>query len=526
MYRPLEVVALVAVLGLATACSATQGQGTSAEQQRDDAAAGAPAELKRYYNQDPSWGSCDSYATNPLANSVFAVDGLECARLTVPLDYSEPNGETAEIGVLRRPASEPDKRIGSLVVNPGGPGASGMIAAAGRAADISSTELGRKFDLVGFDPRGVGASEPRVKCLNGNERDAQRLDSDVVTGPKSVERTERENRAYARKCAERSGEELLANIGTDSVARDMDVLRAVLGDDKLTYLGYSYGTRIGAEYAAKFPGRVRAMVLDGAMDPREWSKVGMNLQQARGFQRSFEAFAEWCADRQRCALGRDPARAVEAFRGLTKPLVTDPVPALGERELSYSDAQTAVISAFYTKQRWPVLNRGLMALAQGDGRILMNLADRYYERLPDGSYTSTMTGYRAVMCVDAKRVGDRSDYREFNRRYREAAPFTDTGFPVSSARGPCAFWPVPETGEAPKLEPERLPDTLVISTTGDPATPYANGRRLADALGGRMLTFEGEGHTVFLNDNECVNEAGTRYLVDLELPPKGKRCSP
>ncbi|ASU78054.1 alpha/beta hydrolase [Actinopolyspora erythraea] len=525
MFRPRIVVAAVALLGVATACSNTQ-EPSRQDNQQSTAQSPAP-ELQRYYQQSLDWGDCASYATTPpRAEKLFGTDGLECARLTVPLDYDEPDGETAEIGVLRRPASDEQARIGSLVSNPGGPGASGMTSTAARVSKVKSTELGERFDMVGFDPRGVGASTPRVECLTDEEKDEARLDSEVVTSEAAVERIEKANRRYAAECGERSGEKLLANVGTDSVARDMDVLRAALGDEELTYLGYSYGTRLGAEYAERFPERVRAMVLDGAMAPGNWDRAEMNLRQAAGFQQAFDSFAQWCARQRRCALGDDPDRAVERYHEITRPLIGSPASTVYDgRELSYADAEIGLVQALYSKQYWQPLNTGLSRLANGDGSVLLQLADLYHGRAEDGSYSNMMAVYTAVTCVDADRIGGRKDYREFNRKYRRAAPFTDNGHPVSSARDACAFWPVPETGDKPEPRPEKLPETLVISTTGDPATPHENGRRLADALGGGLLTYEGEGHTVFLHGNDCVNEAGTRYLVELKVPEQGKRCS-
>ncbi|SFT51780.1 alpha/beta hydrolase fold [Actinopolyspora lacussalsi subsp. righensis] len=524
MLRPRIVVAAVALLGVTTACSNTQ----DSQQQHNEPSGeqSSTAELRHYYQQSLDWEGCESYTTTPRTEKLFGAEGLECARLTVPLDYDQPDGETAKIGVLRRSASDEQARIGSLVSNPGGPGASGMASAAARISSVKGTELGEKFDLVGFDPRGVGASTPRVECLNAAEKDTARLNSEVITSDGAVERIEEENRRYAEKCAERSGEKLLANVGTASVARDMDVLRAALGDEKLTYLGYSYGTLLGNEYASRFPDHVRAMVLDGAVAPGEWDQTETNLEQAAGFQQAFDSFAQWCARQQRCALGGDPNSAVRRFHEITRPLIDSPAATRFDgRKLSYEDVETGLVQALYTKQYWKPLNAGLSRLANGDGSVLLRLADLYHGRAEDGSYSNMMAAHQAVVCVDANRIGGRQQQRELNRKYRQAAPFTDDGQPVSSARGRCAFWPVPETGDKPEPRPGKLPDTMVISTTGDPATPYENGRELADALGGRLLTYEGEGHTVFLGDNDCVNKAGTRYLVDLRVPEQGKRCS-
>ncbi len=510
------MLALILTALLAAGCSAT-GQDPA------EVPGPVPPDLGRFYGQQISWSDCEGFATSQFAAQAFAAPGLECARVQVPLDYDDPGGRTASIALLRKPASDPAARIGSLFVNPGGPGASGMTAAASLAPALEGTELGRRFDLVGFDPRGIGASEPAIDCRTDAEQDAERLDLDLNTSPAGVAQTEAEERAYARLCAERVGKEVLANVGTRDVARDLDILRAVLGDDKLTYLGYSYGTRIGTEYAEQFAGNVRAMVLDGAIDPDE-PLVETLVNQGAGFQASFDAFIDWCLPRSDCWTD-GPERATEQqFQDLIEPLVARPLP-VGNRKLSYSDAETAAVQALYSDQLWPLLNQGLNGLRRGNGAMMMALADTYYQRGPDG-YTNSEDAFAAVRCVDDQPITDRATYREADRRYREVAPFLDDGNPPSGARDVCAFWPVPPTDEPGLQHVEGLPPVLVISTTGDPATPYQAGVELAEALDGRLLTFEGNQHTVALQGVPCIDRAVTRYLVDTTLPPPGTRCAP
>ncbi|MPZ67328.1 MAG: alpha/beta fold hydrolase [Pseudonocardiaceae bacterium] len=482
-----------------------------------------PGDLDRFYGQQISWAGCGDFATSQLAEQAFAAPGLQCARVQVPLDYDEPGGRTASVALLRRPASDPEARIGSLLVNPGGPGGSGLTAAASMTGAVEGTELGRRFDLVGFDPRGVGASEPAIDCRNTAEQDAERLDNDLDTSPAGVAQTEAEERAYAQLCAERVGEQVLANVGSADVARDMDVLRAVLGDEKLTYLGYSYGTRIGTEYAEQFPGNVRAMVLDGAVDPNE-PLVESLVKQGAGFQSSFDAFIDWCLPRQGCWTDGPVPATEQQFQDLIAPLAQQPLP-VGNRQLSYSDAETGTIQALYSDRLWPVLDQGLAGLARGDGSLLLALADLYYQRDPSG-YTNSEDAFTAVHCVDDVPITDRAAFREADRRYREVAPFLDDGNPPSAARDACAFWPVPGADEPGMPQVEGVEPPLVISTTGDPATPYQAGVELTGALGGRLLTFEGNQHTVALQGVGCVDTAVTRYLVDGTLPPEGMRCAP
>ncbi|MFT7840874.1 alpha/beta hydrolase [Saccharothrix sp. BKS2] len=520
MRRSLLLLLALPVLASCTSVVAgSPGAGTVLE--RRGPAGAVPAGLERFYGQQLGWEDCDGYATTGASASLLKNRrNLECARLEVPLDYAEPDGRTIRVGLLRQTAT--GERIGSLLVNPGGPGGSGMTSAASLATTVRSSPLGERFDLVGFDPRGIGASEPRIRCLTDAERDAERLDVDVDTSPEGIAQTEAENRQYAEKCARTSGEDLLANVGTRDVVRDLDVMRSALGDEKLTYLGYSYGTHIGAEYAQDFPGNVRALVLDGAVDPTQ-SQVESLIAQGAGFQKSFDAFAAWCARQADCALGSDPAGANRAFRDLTLPLVQRPVP-VGDRQLAYNDAITGAIQAMYSEELWTALNSGLTELRGGGGEVLMLLADSYFDRDAEGRYGSVTDAFTAINCVDKPAVTDRAVLDDLARRYKEAAPFLDDGQPAAAALDVCAFWPVPPTAEAP--EPvSGLPPVLVVSTTGDPATPYDAGVSLARELGGGLLTFEGNQHTVYLQGNGCVDTAGHEYLISLTLPAEGTRCS-
>jgi pimeloyl-ACP methyl ester carboxylesterase len=386
---------------------------------------------------------------------------------------------------------------------------------------VAGTELGKRLDLVGFDPRGIGASEPKILCRTTEEQDAERLDLDLDTSPAGVAQTEAEEQGYATLCSQRVGNDVLANSGTRDVARDMDVLRAVLGDEKLNYLGYSYGTRLGTEYAKQFPRNVRAMVLDGALDPNE-DLVDSLVNQGAGFQKSFDAFIAWCVKQPTCWLGDTPKeQANRKFQEVLRPLTAQAM-SVGDRKLSYTDATTGAIQALYSDQLWPLLDQGLAQLAKGDGSTLLTLADVYYQRGERG-YSGSEDAFVAVRCEDDPPVTDPAKVREADRRYREAAPFLDDGHPPSAARDACAFWPVPPTGGPGEPKVEGLTRVLVISTTGDPATPYQAGVELARQLDAQLLTFHGNQHTVALQGVSCVDQAVANYLIRLEMP-KEERC--
>jgi pimeloyl-ACP methyl ester carboxylesterase len=518
----------IAVAGLAACSTVSVGSGEPASVVEKRGPAGpVPAGLASFYGQPLSWGDCQPFATNSDDRGLYAGPDLQCARLTVPLDYSQPTGPTASIALMRIKASDQSGRIGSLLSNPGGPGASGLELVANMHKTWANTDLAKRFDLVGFDPRGIGSSTPTIRCLTGPEEDKVRAsDLDDETSPAGIAAYEQQQKRYAAECASNTGQgkATLANVGTRDVAKDMDVLRSALGDAKLSYLGYSYGTFLGSTYAEQFPGNVRAMVLDGAVDPTE-SEVDETVAQGSGFQVAFSQFAQWCAKQQKCALGPDPANANQAFRSLVNPLLDRAVPVGDGRNLSYDDATTGAIQALYTQQYWSYLNTGLSELRQGSGRTLMALADLYNGRNENGTYSNEQDAFTAIRCVDDPPVSDPNVQKQAEQRYKQAAPFLDDGRPAAAQTDACAVWPVPPTSKPHTPKAPGLPKVLVVSTTNDPATPYQAGVNLAKALGGGLLTFEGTQHTAFLQGISCVDGYGTAYLTDLKLPPSGTRCT-
>ncbi len=486
-----------------------------------------PAGLAGFYDQALTWGGCQSYATDDQGQQLFGAANLQCARLTVPLDYTQPQGKTITIGVLRIKATDPSQRIGSLLMNPGGPGGSGMEAAAGMSQTWASSALSARFDLVGFDPRGIGASQPAVRCLTGPQTDAQRAsDLDDDSSPQGVAKYDAQQRTYAGDCVTNTpdGKAMLANVGTVDAAKDLDILRSVLGDKQLTYLGYSYGTLLGTTYAEQFPKNVRAMILDGAVDPTE-DPVAQLVGQGKGFQNAFNQFAIWCAQQPSCSVGTDPSNATQVFRSLVNPLLSSPVQVGDGRQLWYDDATTGVIQALYSETLWNDLNAGLQQLKQGNGLILMELADNYNGRNNNGSYSNEQDAFTAVRCVDGPPVTDPTTLLAEAQQYRAAAPFLDDGRPAVAEQDACSYWPVPPTDQPHLPNVPGLAPTLVISTTNDPATPYQSGVNLANALHAGLLTYESTQHTAFLQGNACVDKWGANYLMNLTLPPTGTRCS-
>ncbi|MGV0743084.1 alpha/beta hydrolase [Mycolicibacterium sp. XJ870] len=484
-------------------------------------AAPSSSGLAQFYSQQIAWEACESYTNTSIEGAVFAqTPTIQCGRLEVPLDYQDPEGKTARLAVARVPAR--GQSIGSLVINPGGPGGSGLFATAATAMSLPDARLTGSFDLVGFDPRGVGSSDPAIECFTDAEAD--RGEFLLSTQGTTVQWTEQDTKDILDRCAERSGGiDLLTSVGTRDAARDIDVLRAVLGDEKLTFLGQSYGTRLGAVYAEQFPQSVRAMLLDGAIDPNQGT-VERRVGAYAGFQRSFEQMAEFCATQVDCPLGDDPAKATEAFHEIARPLYGQPVPALNS-DLDFDEAIGGVISGLYTEAAWPRIINGLTQLQQGRGDELLQLGYDFSLRDAEGRWPNLAEALYAINCMDEERLSEEQG-TALRAAIFDAAPFMDPGFALTGARDGCEQWPTePTLGFPYAADIVGLPPTLVVSITGDPATPHAGGVKLAETLGSALLTVEGEGHTIVMaGTNQCVNEIAADYLIDLTLPPAGSSC--
>jgi pimeloyl-ACP methyl ester carboxylesterase len=464
------------------------------------------------------WAPCKASAAS---DETRIPAGAECGLLSVPVDYAKPDGDVAQLAMIRFKAT--GQKIGSLVINPGGPGESGVEAAASMAATLPSS-VRERFDLVGFDPRGVANSMPAAWCNSDADNDRLRADPTVEYTQAGVDHIEKENKEFVQRCADKMGPEFLANLGTANVAKDLDAIRASLGDDKLTYLGYSYGTRIGALYAEAYPDKVRAMILDGAVDPNA-DQIEEEIRQAAAFQKAFDNFAADCATSPDCPLGTDPTKAVDVYKSLVDPLVKHPAKTKDPRGLSYSDAIVGTILPLYSPSLWRHLTQALSELKDGTGDTMLALADLYMGRDANGHYNNSTDVRVAVNCMDKPHITDRAKVVEEDRRTRQVAPFMSYGeFTGLAPLDTCAYWPVPATGDQHEIKVNGLPPILVVSTTNDPATPYQAGVDLAQQLGGTLLTFDGTQHTVVFQGNSCVDDIAARYLVDVTVPPPNTRC--
>ncbi|MER0242229.1 alpha/beta fold hydrolase [Streptomyces sp. HSW2009] len=450
---------------------------------------------------------------------------FECTTLLVPLDYAHPDAGSGDVrlSVSRKRATDKARRLGSLLVNPGGPGGSAVGYLQAYAALGYPAPVRARYDMVAADPRGVARSEP-VTCLPGRDMDAYVRVDQTPDDATERHRLVRSYQEHARGCQRRSGR-LLGHVSTVEAARDMDVLRAALGDRRLTYVGASYGTFLGATYAGLFPTRVGRLVLDGAMDPT-LTAGQMNLDQTGGFETAVTAFLTDCVRRAGCPLGtRDRATAVRRLAELFQRIDARPLPTRERRTLTESLATTGVLSAMYDEGAWPLLRTGLAAAGKGDGTGLLQLADAYYERSPDGTYSNLMAANQAVNCLDLPPSFRRpADVSKALPAFEKASPLFGSG--LAWAALSCTYWPVEATGGPHRIEAAGAPPILVVGTTRDPATPYRWARALAAQLSsGHLLTYEGDGHTAYGRGSTCIDTTINTYLLTGHPPTPAKRCS-
>ncbi|MBN0048747.1 alpha/beta fold hydrolase [Streptomyces actuosus] len=515
--RTAAAAALAAAALLVSACSAGGPSGTAASTAARAAVlaalpAATPGELAPYYGQKPDWREC-------------GVPGFECATLKAPLDYAEPAAGDVRLAVARKKATGPGRRIGSLLVNPGGPGGSAIGYLQQYAAIGYPAEVRARYDMVAVDPRGVARSEP-VECLDGPEMDAY---TQTDTTPDDARETQELVDAYkefAEGCGARSAQ-LLHHVSTVEAARDMDIVRAALGDRKLTYVGASYGTFLGATYAGLFPGRVGRLVLDGAMDPTLAARR-MNLEQTAGFETAFRSFVQDCARRPDCPLGTDAGDAGRRLKAFFGELDARPLPAgdADGRVLGEALATTGVIAAMYDEGAWEQLREALTsAMKEHDGAGLLMLSDSYYARDAGARYSNLMSANAAVNCLDLPPAFDGPDaVRKALPDFEKASPVFGEGLAWASLN--CTYWPVRASGEPHRITAEGAAPIVVVGTTRDPATPYPWARALAGQLSSaRLLTYEGDGHTAYGRGSACIDSAIDAYLLHGTPPAKGKRCS-
>lgn len=465
----------------------------------------APA-LADFYSQRIDWRPCES-------------DGdQDCGTLTVPVDYADPQGETLELSLLRVPAT--GARVGSMVVNPGGPGARGTSYAAA-AGQVFREPLRRGFDIVGFDPRGVGRSDP-VDCLTDGELDDYLAGDPTPDTSAEVTAYKASVLSFGQRCVAASGP-VVGHVTTIEAARDMDVLRSALGEETLTYFGASYGTKLGATYAELFPEQVGRFVLDGAvdvaLDPRS-----LALDQAAGFETALRAYVQNCLDStDSCFLGDSVDEGLATITDLLDSIEEEPLPA-GDRELTVGNAFYGIITPLYNRDYWFLLSTALTSALEGKGSALMQLADAYASRNPDGSYAdNSVEANYAVNCLDDPTSVPFGRVPSLFDEFEEASPTFGRVFAWGMAG--CRGIAVTSSEEPLAIRADGAAPILVLGTSRDPATPLKWARALAGQLdSGVLVERDGDGHTAYNAGNECVDTIVEDYLLDGDVPADGTAC--
>ena len=443
-------------------------------------------------------------------------EDFECASLPVPLDADDPSKGTVDLALTRSKA-QGGKRIGALLVNPGGPGGSAVSFLQENGEAFFPPRIRAAFDVVAFDPRGVGRSAP-VRCASTAELDRYFALDPVPDDPGELSALEAGNQRLISGCQRRSGR-ILPHVSTVEAADDLERVRLALGEPSLNYVGFSYGTAIGAEYLERYSRHARAMVLDGALDPTlSWDALLEG--QSRGFDTAFGNFIEAC-EQQSCAYRRAVSGPLpQAFDELAARVDRRPLSTGSPRPLGPGEFSIGVARGLYSQQLWPELAQALVAAERGNGGPLLRLNDAYLERTPQG-YANISEANFAVNCIDRPWPREREPYLELAERVRQHSPRFGPAIALSGLA--CSKWPVPPVGQ-PGPAPDTDATALVIGTTGDPATPYTWSVALAEQLGATLITYEGEGHTVYsAAAPECVQEAVNSYLLTAKLPGP-RRC--
>ena len=451
--------------------------------------------LQRYRDQDLTWRACGR--------------GLQCTSVLAPLDYDAPDGQALTLGLAKRAATK-QPRLGTLFLNPGGPGGSGRAF-----VDFFDVRGLEAFDVIGWDPRGVGASTP-VRCYGAGDLDRY-LSVDVSPDDPAEEKIlHAEVYAFGQTCLDHSGP-LLEHISTATTVRDLDLLRQLVGDPRLHFFGASYGTRIGALYAELYPETVGRMVLDGAVNIS-----GQQVSQLEGFERALEHFADWAATPGTAQpLGSSRSEVLARIRRLLAGLDEAPLGTPGGRLLSQQQAVQGLVTSLYGREQWTSLLPALSAAVEGDGRGLLALADRGNLRYQDGTYGQLNASFPAIRCLDSQAASVTGAQRAAKRLVRKAPVLG----PFAGADLVCPLWPVAPAPKQPRIDAEGAPPIVVLGTTGDPATPYENAQGMAEQLAsGVLVTLEGEGHTAY-DQSECVRRLVVPYLVGQGVPDNGSRCT-
>ena len=440
---------------------------------------------------------------------------FECGTLAVPFDYDDPAAGTFTLSLVRRLAENPAQRVGSLLVNPGGPGFGGTSVAEQAEWYLSSSLL-QRFDVVGWDPRGTGDSTPAVDCIDDYDRYFG------IDSPPNNDAAKREmiarTQEFVDECVKRNGE-MLKYISTEASARDIDSIRRALGEERISYFGFSYGSELGAVWVTLFPDTVRAAVFDGAADPNA-SGFDQAMSQLKGFEQQLDAFLADCAERPSCAIYND-GRPAALFDRLVRDIDANPIAtSSGRTPVTQGVFYSAVVQAMYSDTMWPQLEMALAQAVRGNGIGLLQLYDGYYQRQPDGTYGNELEAFLAISCLDDAEASTVADVDADVRLFAAAAKRLGENFGYGYA---CALWPH-RVDQRLTISGRGAGPIVVVGTTGDAATPLTSTRRAAAALEqGVLIIVEADRHTGY-GLNSCVVERVDDYLIDLTVPENETYC--
>lgn len=501
------IVLALAVSGCATFFTSQQAS-TTASSTSTPTGENVDAALEPFYSQVIEWSDCSS--------------GMQCATVMAPLDWANPGAGKVDLAIVRQPATGGD-RLGSLLVNPGGPGASGYDFVKNSVNFATSKELQAQYDIVGFDPRGVGQSS-KVTCLDSAGMDSYIYD--ILPGTRGSAQWLSEytasSKAFADACAAKSGD-LLKHVDTVSSARDMDLLRAVLGDTKLNYLGYSYGTFLGSTYADLYPTHIGRMVLDGALDPTS-SSFDVSLGQAVGFENAMRAYMADCLKQSKCPFTGTVDAGMAQISQLLAQVDATPIASADGRQLGSSTMITAIVYPLYDATAWTYLSNMFAEVMAGKSDLAMQFADAYNGRGADGTYKDNSTeAFMSINCLDYPVVTDAATIAAQNARLVVEAPVIGPYWTYGDIG--CEVWPDQSMRTPHAVTAEGAPPIIVVGTTGDPATPYKWAQALAGQLTtGKLVTYVGEGHTAY-GSSSCVKGVVDTYLLAGASPSSDPRCT-
>ncbi|MBP6087776.1 MAG: alpha/beta fold hydrolase [Rhodoluna sp.] len=467
-------------------------------------------ELKSFYTQKVEWESCGTR--------------IQCGSVLVPTNWGDPSAGSLSLAVAYR-AADIAKPLGSIIFNPGGPGSSGYDWILNSVDYLGTKNLRSKFNIVGFDPRGVGESEPRVKCFDAKKTDQMLYEDNgfPLGSPQDLAASRKLLGEFAKACLKNTGP-AMAFLDTVSAAKDMDVLRAVMGESQLDYLGFSYGSLLGQTYAALFPKNVNRMVIDGVIDPTV-SDAEQSVIQLKGFDLALRNYLADCLSSADCPFRGTVSQALTKIKTLLRSLETNPIPGQGGRQLNAWSANTGLIMPLYSEDYWPQLSQAFAEAFDGDGTTFLELADTYNDRDSSGKYlTNLMEANIAISCLDARQPSDSASMAKQNARMLAASPTLGRYWQFGALT--CEPWPFPVAAHPSDFSANGSKPILVIGTTGDPATPYSQAVAVANHIlsNGHLVTYNGEGHTAYGRSNECVANSVDNYFIKGLVPAADPNC--